>query len=44
MLLAAIEVQVRAVEEPYLVRTHGTTYVRYAERVGRFLPQLGTGV
>ncbi|GAB3701521.1 methyltransferase family protein [Nocardiopsis sp. NPDC006832] len=38
---AAVQVQVRAIEEPYLLRTHGTTYTGYAARVGRFLPGIG---
>jgi protein-S-isoprenylcysteine O-methyltransferase Ste14 len=41
LLVAAIELQVRAVEEPYLRRTHGDAYARYAARVGRFVPWLG---
>jgi protein-S-isoprenylcysteine O-methyltransferase Ste14 len=40
-LIAALEVQVRLVEEPYLVVTHGTDYRRYAQRVGRFAPKIG---
>jgi protein-S-isoprenylcysteine O-methyltransferase Ste14 len=36
-----LELQVRAVEEPYLLRTHGESYRRYASRVGRFMPGLG---
>ncbi|MBQ0925784.1 MULTISPECIES: methyltransferase family protein [Pseudonocardiaceae] len=40
-LLAAIEIQVRAVEEPYLLRTHGQVYRGYASRVGRFFPGIG---
>ncbi|MGK5521364.1 methyltransferase family protein [Micromonospora sp. URMC 107] len=40
-LLIALQLQVRAVEEPYLVATHGDAYRRYAARVGRFLPGLG---
>lgn len=36
-----LELQVRAVEEPYLTRTHGDEYRSYASRVGRFLPHLG---
>jgi protein-S-isoprenylcysteine O-methyltransferase Ste14 len=36
-----LEIQVRAVEEPYLVRTHGDEYRAYASRVGRFLPSVG---
>jgi len=41
VLLAAVELQVRAVEEPYLLRTHGEGYRRYAAQVGRFLPAIG---
>jgi len=40
-LVTAIELQVRAVEEPYLLRTHGQSYRDYATRVGRFVPGLG---
>ncbi len=39
-LIAALQVQVRAVEEPYLRATHGTTFDDYAARTGRFLPTL----
>ena len=38
---AALQVQVRLVEEPYLHRVHGTAYDRYAARTGRFLPWIG---
>jgi len=38
---AGIEIQVRAVEEPYLAKTHGALYRAYASRVGRFLPGVG---
>jgi protein-S-isoprenylcysteine O-methyltransferase Ste14 len=41
LTLVGIEVQVRAVEEPHLLRMHGTDYARYAARVGRFLPAIG---
>jgi len=41
VLVAAIEVQVRAVEEPYLSRVHGAAYQAYAARVGRFWPGIG---
>lgn len=41
LLLVAVELQVRLVEEPYLLRTHGTAYARYAASVGRFIPGLG---
>ena len=40
-LLAAVELQVRLVEEPYLLRTIGATYSDYAGRVGRFVPGVG---
>jgi protein-S-isoprenylcysteine O-methyltransferase Ste14 len=40
ILIAAVQLQVRAVEEPYLIATHGDTYRRYAATVGRFLPAL----
>ncbi|MCC7075352.1 MAG: isoprenylcysteine carboxylmethyltransferase family protein [Deltaproteobacteria bacterium] len=36
-----LEIQVRLVEEPYLTKTHGDGYLRYAAQVGRFLPLLG---
>ncbi|MFE6925420.1 methyltransferase family protein [Nocardia sp. NPDC057663] len=39
--LAAIEIQVRCVEEPYLHRVHGDQYADYAARTGRFLPVRG---
>lgn len=39
-----IELQVRAVEEPYLRRAHGQVYVDYSRRVGRFLPGVGRGL
>jgi protein-S-isoprenylcysteine O-methyltransferase Ste14 len=39
--VAAIQLQVRAVEEPYLLQTHGAAYAAYAARVGRFLPGIG---
>jgi len=40
-LVLALEVQVRAVEEPYLLRMHGDVYRRYAADTGRFLPGVG---
>lgn len=40
-LVVALELQVRRVEEPYLLRTHGDAYAGYAARVGRFVPGLG---
>lgn len=40
-LATAIEMQVRLVEEPYLLRAHDGDYASYAARVGRFLPGIG---
>ena len=40
-LALAIELQVRVVEEPYLLASHGEEYAGYAARVGRFLPGAG---
>jgi protein-S-isoprenylcysteine O-methyltransferase Ste14 len=40
-LVTALELQVRLVEEPYLLRTHGREYASYAARVGRFVPGVG---
>ena len=40
-LVVALELQVRVVEEPYLLTTHGARYAEYASRVGRFVPALG---
>ncbi|MGA5538330.1 methyltransferase family protein [Mycolicibacterium nivoides] len=41
VLLAAIELQVRVVEEPYLLSAHGQAYRDYRSVVGRFLPGIG---
>ena len=40
-LALALELQVRVVEEPYLLRAHGHVYADYAGRVGRFVPAVG---
>jgi protein-S-isoprenylcysteine O-methyltransferase Ste14 len=40
-LVAALELQVRVVEEPYLLRVHGATYSAYSAQVGRFVPGIG---
>ncbi len=40
-LFAAVQIQVRFAEEPYLRRTHGEAYVDYCRHVGRFLPGIG---
>jgi protein-S-isoprenylcysteine O-methyltransferase Ste14 len=42
-LVVGLEIHVRLVEEPYLTRTHGEHYRRYASRTGRFLPAIGRG-
>jgi protein-S-isoprenylcysteine O-methyltransferase Ste14 len=41
VIALGLELQVRAVEEPYLLRTHGDAYRAYASRVGRFVPGIG---
>lgn len=43
-LLIGLELHVRLVAEPYLLRTHGGRYRRYAGRTGRFMPGLGRRV
>jgi protein-S-isoprenylcysteine O-methyltransferase Ste14 len=40
-LLLGIELQVRAVEEPYLRATHGARFLEWASRAGRFAPYVG---
>jgi protein-S-isoprenylcysteine O-methyltransferase Ste14 len=40
-LVVAVELQVRFVEEPYLVRVHGKAYLTYARTAGRFVPGVG---
>jgi protein-S-isoprenylcysteine O-methyltransferase Ste14 len=40
-LVAAVELQVRLIEEPYLLAVHGAAYRRYAGKVGRFVPLVG---
>lgn len=41
LLIATVELQVRRVEEPYLLRTHGEDYRGYTASVGRFIPGIG---
>ena len=41
IVAVAVELQVRFVEEPYLLRTHGDVYRAYARATGRFVPGLG---
>jgi protein-S-isoprenylcysteine O-methyltransferase Ste14 len=43
-LWAGLELQVRVVEEPHLLRIHGAPYQAYAARTGRFWPGLGRGI
>jgi len=38
---AGVQLQVRGIEEPYLLEVHGDAYAAYTARVGRFLPGLG---
>ena len=38
-LVTAVEIQVRAVEEPYLRRTHGAVYEAYCKATGCFVPR-----
>src|SRR5687768_13744637 len=41
LLLLGVELQVRFIEEPYLMRTHGEAYASYCRRIGRFVPGFG---
>jgi protein-S-isoprenylcysteine O-methyltransferase Ste14 len=41
LLVIALEMQTRLVEEPHLCRVHGATYLDYSSRVGRFVPGIG---
>lgn len=41
VLWVALQLQVRIVEEPYLLAKHGEQYWRYAAGNGRFIPGLG---
>ena len=40
-LVVAVQLQVRAVEEPYLLAAHGEDYAAYAAATGRFVPRIG---
>jgi protein-S-isoprenylcysteine O-methyltransferase Ste14 len=40
-LVAAVEIQVRVIEEPYLIASHDEEYLRYARRTGRLVPGAG---
>ncbi len=39
VLVVAVEIQVRGVEEPHLARIHGAAYTDYARHTGRFVPR-----
>jgi protein-S-isoprenylcysteine O-methyltransferase Ste14 len=41
LMAGLIELQVRVVEEPHLLRTHGQAYEDWAREVGRFVPGVG---
>ena len=41
LLVIALEIQTRLVEEPHLLEVHGDAYASYAARVGRFVPGVG---
>ena len=41
VLLVGLELHVRVVEEPYLLRSHGAAYAAYAGTTGRFVPGVG---
>ena len=41
LLITGIQIQVRLVEEPHMIRTHGEAYLAWARRVGRFVPGIG---
>ena len=41
VIATGLEIQVRFVEEPHLLRIHGDAYRAYASRVGRFVPGVG---
>jgi protein-S-isoprenylcysteine O-methyltransferase Ste14 len=41
LLIVTIELQVRSVEEPYLLAKHGDAYRDYLARCGRFVPGVG---
>jgi protein-S-isoprenylcysteine O-methyltransferase Ste14 len=41
LLITGLELQVRFVEEPHLLRTQGQPYRAWASRVGRFIPGVG---
>ena len=42
LCIMAVELQVRAIEEPYLRRVHRSKFTNWAATSGRFLPRIGT--
>ena len=41
LILVAVELHARVVEEPHLLAGHGESYRRYAAESGRFVPGVG---
>jgi protein-S-isoprenylcysteine O-methyltransferase Ste14 len=41
LALVSVELQARAVEEPWLLREHGERYAAYGAQTGRFVPGVG---
>ena len=41
LVVIGLEIQTRLVEEPHLLKVHGSAYAQYAARVGRFVPGFG---
>jgi protein-S-isoprenylcysteine O-methyltransferase Ste14 len=41
LLIIALQLQTRLIEEPYLLAVHGEQYAAYAAQVGRFIPGVG---
>jgi protein-S-isoprenylcysteine O-methyltransferase Ste14 len=41
LMLAGVELQVRRVEEPFLLATHGVHFRQWAAAAGRFAPGVG---
>jgi protein-S-isoprenylcysteine O-methyltransferase Ste14 len=41
LVFLALELQVRVLEEPHLLRVHGEAWIAYASAVGRFVPGMG---
>ena len=41
MVIIGAQLKVRLIEEPYLHKVHGSQYVDYISKVGRFLPGQG---